>query len=74
MVRDTGTGGDRGKFDWALRELVTESFSDFLKTLDTALADSAPENIDALRNDSDRAMRAIARVRLELERLADERG
>ncbi|HEY0524353.1 MAG TPA: hypothetical protein VGD08_13255 [Stellaceae bacterium] len=74
MVRETGAGGNRGKFDWALREHVTESVSEFLKKLDTALTDPAPENIDALRNDSDRAMRAIARVRLELERLADERG
>jgi hypothetical protein len=59
--------------DWALRERVTESFDEFLKTLDAALADPTPEVIDALRNDSDRVMRAIARVRLEVERIADER-
>jgi hypothetical protein len=63
---------DRGGFDWALRDRVTETFDHFLKTLDAVLADPEPETLEALRADADRALRAIARVRLEIERLAEE--
>jgi hypothetical protein len=58
--------------NWVLRQRVTGSFAQFLKTLDAALGTPAPETLDELRNDADRVMRAIARVRLELERLAEE--
>ena len=59
-------------FDQALRERVIESLDRFVITLDAALADPAPETLDELRDDADRVMRAIARVRLEIERLAEE--
>jgi hypothetical protein len=63
---------DRGGFDWALRDRVTETFDHFLKTLDAALADPVPKTLEALRHDSDRVMRAVARVRLEIGRISEE--
>jgi hypothetical protein len=63
---------DNSGFDWGLRERVTESFDQFLKTLDATLSVPEPEALDALRDDANHVMRAIARVRLEIERLAEE--
>jgi hypothetical protein len=67
------TANGNGGFDWGLRDRVTESVEHFLRTLDAALADPVPEGLEALRHDSDRVMRAVARVRLEIERISDER-
>jgi hypothetical protein len=63
---------DNSGFDGVLRERVTESFNQFLKTLDATLSVPKPEALDALRDDADHVMRAIARVRLEIERLAEK--
>jgi hypothetical protein len=59
--------------NWELRERVTDNFEQFLKTFDAALSAPGPEALEALHDDADRVMRAIARVRLEIERLAEER-
>jgi hypothetical protein len=71
MGRQTANGNDG--FNSVLRDRVTESFDQFLKTLDAALTDPMPERLDALRHDSDGIMRAVARVRLEIEQRLEER-
>jgi hypothetical protein len=70
QLKDDGEGG----FDRALRERVAESFGEFLQTLDAALAAPTSEALDEVRRHSDRVLRAVARVRLEAERIAAQRA
>ena len=66
-------GNDQDGFVWPLRERVKESFDRFLRTLDAALVEEpTAETLDKLRHDANNVMRAIARVRIEIERVAEE--
>jgi hypothetical protein len=55
--------------DRALRERVDEDIAAFLAAFDAALADDSVESRAALRQATDRLLRAGARTRIELERL-----
>jgi hypothetical protein len=73
-ARDSNGGGnDHDCIDLALRERVTESFAGLLTTLDAALTQPTPKMLDKLQADADRTMRAVARIWLEIQRVADER-
>jgi hypothetical protein len=61
--------GQRG-IDPSLRSRVESEFRSLLAALDAAVAGPAPETLEQLRMATDRLMRATARVRLEVERLA----
>jgi hypothetical protein len=61
---------DNGAFiDRVLRERVNEDIAAFLAAFDAALADDSLETRAALRQATDRLLRAGARTRIELERL-----
>jgi len=60
---------DRAFIDRALRERVDSDISAFLAAFDGALADDTIESRAALREATDRLLRAGARTRIELERL-----
>jgi len=55
--------------DRVLRQRVGEDIAVFLAAFDAALADDSPETRAALRQATDRLLRAGARTRIELERL-----
>jgi len=55
--------------DRVLRQRVGEDIAVFLAAFDAALADDSPESRAALRQATDRLLRAGARTRIELERL-----
>ena len=59
-------------FDPVLRYRLLGSFNRLMNTFDAAAGNVTPEALDDLRADSDRAMRALARVRIEVDRLAEE--
>jgi hypothetical protein len=59
--------------DQMLRNRVANTVDQLLRTFDATLLKCTSENLEELRADADRAMRAIARVRLEAERLASLR-
>lgn len=68
------TGSQRTKeggafIDRALRERVDGDITAFLAAFDAALADDTPDSRTALREATDRLLRAGARTRIELERL-----
>jgi hypothetical protein len=58
-----------GAIDRALRERVHTDLTAFLAAFDAALADDTSESRAALREATDRLLRAGARTRIELERL-----
>ncbi|HVB18481.1 MAG TPA: hypothetical protein VNF04_18270 [Stellaceae bacterium] len=61
---------DGGTFiDQQLRERVDGDIAAFLAAFDAALLQDSPESRSALREATDRLLRAGARTRIELERL-----
>jgi hypothetical protein len=67
---EPGRAKEGGAFiDRALRERVDEDIAAFLAAFDAALADDSLESRAALRQATDRLLRAGARTRIELERL-----
>jgi hypothetical protein len=65
--RGAGNGGNGGCRE--LRVRVEADMGAFLAAFDAALADDTQENRSALREATDRLLRAGARTRIELERL-----
>ena len=55
-----------------LRDRVANSVELMLASFDSAQERPTPGNLDQLRADADHAMRAISRVLLEVERLANK--
>ena len=53
----------------ALRNRITAEFNTLMAALDAAAAEPDPETLAELRTATDRLMRAVARIRLEAERL-----
>ena len=74
-VQQTGSEGGRRKdsgtsfIDQELRARVDADIAAFLAAFDAALAEDTPESRSALREATDRLLRAGARTRIELERL-----
>lgn len=65
---------DRGKqdvLDASLRDRVNHAMADLKRSLDAAVAQPTSENLDQLREATDRVMRASARVLIELGRRGD---
>jgi hypothetical protein len=58
----------------ALSDRIEASFRNLVVALDAVAAAPAPEALDRLRAATDELMRAAARIRLEVERLAQERS
>jgi hypothetical protein len=56
-------------FDPSLRDRITVEVSVFLVAFETVLATSTDQDLDRLREATDRLMRAAARVRIELDRV-----
>ena len=65
----TGKEGNGAFIDRELRARVDADIAAFLAAFDAALADDTQENRSALREATDRLLRAGARTRIELERL-----
>jgi hypothetical protein len=61
--------GQRG-IDLALRHRVEAEFGRLMPALEAAIDEPEPATLEQLRGATDRLMRAVARVRLELEDLA----
>ncbi len=61
-----GDGG--GVLDPGLRERVDDAIAEFQRCYDAAMAQPTPANLRALREATDRLMRAGARVLMELDR------
>lgn len=61
-----GNGG--GVLDPELRKRVADAVAEFERCFDAAVAQPTSKNFDALREATDRLMRAGARVLMELER------
>lgn len=59
-----------GAFDAKLRERVTGDVASFLVALDPVVLRLTPEGLGNLREATDRLMRAAARTRIEVERVA----
>ena len=57
-----------GVQDPGLRERVGDAVAEFERCFDAAVAQPTSENLDALREATDRLMRAGARVLMELDR------
>jgi hypothetical protein len=63
---------ERPGFNSTLRDRVANSVDRLLEAIDATQDNLTPGNLDQLREDADYAMRAIGRVLLEVERLANE--
>jgi hypothetical protein len=59
----------RGNFDANLRDAIMVGISAFLVVFDAASRNSSTASLEALRKETDQLLRAIARVRIEIERV-----
>jgi hypothetical protein len=57
----------------SLRARIAAEFEEVTTALDTAIEEPSPAAFDDLRDATDQLMRAAARIRLEIERLEQNR-
>jgi hypothetical protein len=63
-----GDNGDRHGVDPALRDRVIKQIPIVTEALEAAVANPTDDNLDRLREATDKLMRALSRVLIEVER------